>query len=103
MLDTNEELVNLPYHYRVGEGDLIGGTVGVRKEVQFDSAYVMNKVVERITDDLKQQGKIIKRADQFFVDVKNSSVIDIFVTGSFDPFTLKAYDVPDPISLLKDL
>lgn len=102
MLDRNEELVNFPYHYRVGEGDLIDGMVGVRKEVQLDSAYLMNMVVKQITDDLKQQGKIVKRADQFFVGVKNSSVLDIFVTGSFDPFTLKAYDASAPISPLKD-
>lgn len=70
MLDRNEELVNLPYHYRVGEGDLIDGMVGVRKEVQLDSAYLMNMVVKQITDDLKQQGKIVKRADQFFCRCK---------------------------------
>lgn len=103
MVDANEEFVSSEYHYSVGGGDLVVGEVVIPKGVQLDSAYLIEKVVKHITDDLKQQGKIIKRAGQFFVDVKNSSVLDIFVTGSFDPFTLKAYDAPDPISPLKDL
>lgn len=102
MKDMNEDLVNLPYHYRVGEGHLIDRMVSIRKQVQFDSAYVMKKVVERITDDLKQQGKIVRRADQPVIGIKNSSVSDIFVTGSFDPFTLQVYDADAPTSLLKD-
>ncbi|WP_312830599.1 hypothetical protein [Pseudomonas rhodesiae] len=103
MVDLDEEFVSSEYHYSVRGGNLVVGEVNIPKEVQFDPVYLMNMVVKQITDDLKQQGKIVKRADQLFVDVKNSSVLDIVVTGSFDPFTLKAYDAADPISPLKDL
>ncbi|NWA44706.1 hypothetical protein HX793_22270 [Pseudomonas reactans] len=102
MKDMNEDFVNSEYHYSVGEGDLMVAEVEIPKEVQFDPVYLMDMVVKQITDDLKQQGKIVKRADQPFVDVKNSSVLDIFVTGPFDPFTLKACDAADLISPLKD-
>ena len=102
MVDTNEEFVSSEYHYSVGGGDLVVGEVVIPKEVQMDSAYLIEKVVKRITDDLKQQGKIVRRADQPVVAIKNSSVSDIFVTGSFDPFTLQVYDADAPIPLLKD-
>lgn len=102
MVDANEEFVSSEYHYSVGGGDLVVGEVVIPKEVQLDSAYLIDKVVKRITDDLKQQGKIVKRADQPVVGIKNSSVSDIFVTGSFDPFNLQVYDADSPMPLLKD-
>lgn len=102
MKDMNEDFVSSEYHYSAGGGDLVVGEVDVPNEMKFDPAYLMDMVVKQITDDLKQQGKIVRRADQAVVGIKNSSASDIFVTGSFDPFTLQVYDADAPIPLLKD-
>lgn len=96
MVDTNEDLVSLSFVYYKGEDGSVDGKVDVLKRMQFESGYVQALVAKQIAKTLKEQGKLVWRNGQPVVGgtdrVDESSSVDIVVDGSFETFTLQAYD-----------
>jgi len=100
VVDTNEEFVSMPYTYYKGEDAPVDEKVDVLERMQYESGYVQGVVAKHIARTLKEQGKFVWRNGQPVVGgtdrVVKSSGVDIVVDGSFETFTLQAYDAGTP-------
>ncbi|NWD86188.1 hypothetical protein [Pseudomonas sp. K5002] len=86
----------MPYTYYKGEEAPVDGMVDVLQRMQFDSRFVRGVVATQIAMTLKEQGVFVWRDGYAFIGGTNKvdkfSGVDIVVDGSFETFTLQAYD-----------
>lgn len=107
MVDTNEEFMSMPYTYYKGEEEPVEGVVDVLQRMQFDPRFVQGVVASHIATTLKKQGIFVWRNGYALIGgtdrIDKSSGVDIVVEGSFEPFTLQAYDAGTPNPYLKGM
>ncbi|VVM64883.1 hypothetical protein PS645_01467 [Pseudomonas fluorescens] len=107
MVDTNEVSVSMSYVYYKGEEGPVDGKVDILQRMQFDPQYVQGVVAKEIAKMLKEHGKFVWRNGQPIVGgtdkVDKSTSVDIVVDGSFETFTLQAFDAGTPNPHLKNM
>lgn len=107
MVGTNEEFVSMPYTYYKGEEGPVEEDVDVLQRRELDSCYVQDVVAKQIAKRLKEQGIFVWRDGYVLIGgtdrIDKSSVVNIVVGGSFQTFTLQAYDAGTPNPYLKDM
>ena len=101
-MDTNEEFVSMPYTYYKGEDAPVDEKVDVLERMQYESGYVQGVVAKQIAKKLKEQGIFVWRNGYALIGgtdrIDKSSAVNIEVDGSFQSFTLQAYDPRAPKS-----
>jgi len=101
VVDANEEFVSMPYTYYKGEEGPVEEDVDVLQRMQFEPHYVQGVVAKQIAKKLKDQGIFVWRDGYSLIGgtnkVDKSSGVNIVVDGSFETFTLQAYDATTTI------
>ncbi|KRP73644.1 hypothetical protein TX23_04255 [Pseudomonas paralactis] len=102
MVDANEEFVSMPYTFYKGEEGPVDEDVDVLQRRQLDSDYLQDVVAKQIAKKLKEQGIFVWRNGYALIGgtdrIDKSSAVNIEVDGSFQSFTLQAYDPRAPKS-----